>query len=230
MKNTKEVSVSTAHTSTYLSVRLIYIFFVNGVGRVRSFVRLFNLLCFFGQLLTRLQQYCCCTAESYIRHIFGLRQPVRRVVWCANEKTRAKGIDIHTHTYTRTHTHTRTRNCTLLFAQPASPLPLLPSANPFLYTPSSVSDLASLRMWRQAIAVFDNARAEGLPLTSSTYTTMINALSKGGRYVMYLACRLFMYVPDLYHLCVYVFVCMCMFMFTTKLMRTTKLLSGNVCG
>ncbi|CAM9960004.1 unnamed protein product, partial [Scytosiphon promiscuus] len=42
---------------------------------------------------------------------------------------------------------------------------------------------ASLRMWRQAIAAFEKAKKDGLPLTSSTYTQVINVMSKGGRCV-----------------------------------------------
>lgn len=38
-------------------------------------------------------------------------------------------------------------------------------------------------MWRQAATAFDKAKADGLPITASTYTCAINAMSKGGRCV-----------------------------------------------
>lgn len=45
------------------------------------------------------------------------------------------------------------------------------------------SGFASLRMWRQALAAFEKAKKDGLPITSSTYTQLINVMSKGGRCV-----------------------------------------------
>ena len=50
--------------------------------------------------------------------------------------------------------------------------------------PFDSSDFASLRMWRQAATAFDKAKADGLPVTASTYTFAINAMSKGGRCVL----------------------------------------------
>ena len=40
-------------------------------------------------------------------------------------------------------------------------------------------------MWRQAATAFDKAKADGLPITASTYTFAINAMSKGGRWVRF---------------------------------------------
>lgn len=40
-------------------------------------------------------------------------------------------------------------------------------------------------MWRQAATAFEKAKADGLPVTASTYTFAINAMSKGGRCVLW---------------------------------------------
>lgn len=72
---------------------------------------------------------------------------------------------------------------------------LYPSPLARLPDPPPSAGFASLRMWRQAMAAFEKAKKDGLPITSSTYTQVINVMSKGGRYVGVLvmgvrACRL----------------------------------------
>lgn len=57
----------------------------------------------------------------------------------------------------------------------------LPVPSPAILRRCPPTGFAGLRMWRQALTAFDRAKAEGLPLTSATYTHVINVMSKGGR-------------------------------------------------
>lgn len=90
------------------------------------------------------------------------------------------GFCIRSEQSPRRHPPTMRQSLVARFSQLACPLPSPPPCPGDLFAPS---DFASLRMWRQAATAFDKAKADGLPVTSTTYTFAINAMSKGGRCV-----------------------------------------------